>query len=172
MFRFLLKKKFGFFENGLLTSISFTFFMMLYLCFFALLTLNIKFIYNIDHDFIAIFGFFISMPLSAKSITTIMKIIEKYRENNPYNTEIVIENNKKLEVKYFPALYKKEYYYNGKLHREDKPAIIIENTHPFGIYNLLAKQDTFCLFGKKYENKAEFDKAKEKLLMQDKIANF
>ena len=166
MFRFLLKKKFGFFENGLLT------FMMLYLCFFALLTLNIKFIYNIDHDFIAIFGFFISMPLSAKSITTIMKIIEKYRENNPYNTEIVIENNKKLEVKYFPALYKKEYYYNGKLHREDKPAIIIENTHPFGIYNLLAKQDTFCLFGKKYENKAEFDKAKEKLLMQDKIANF
>ena len=83
-----------------------------------------------------------------------------------------IENNKKLEVKYFPALYKKEYYYNGKLHREDKPAIIIENTHPFGIYNLLAKQDTFCLFGKKYENKAEFDKAKEKLLMQDKIANF
>ena len=27
-------------------------------------------------------------------------------------------------------------------------------------------------FGKKYENKAEFDKAKEKLLMQDKIANF
>lgn len=172
MFRFLLKKKFGFFENGLLTSISFTFFMMLYLCFFALLALNINFIYNIDHDFIAIFGFFISMPLSATSITTIMKIIEKYRENNPYNTEIVIENNKKLEVKYFPALYKKEYYYNGKLHREDKPAIVIENINSYDIYNLLTKQDTFCLFGKQYENKSEFDKAKEKLLIHDKIGNF
>ena len=114
----------------------------------------------------------IVLGIVLKNNEKIMKIIEKYRENNPYNTEIVIENNKKLEVKYFPALYKKEYYYNGKLHREDKPAIIIENTHPFGIYNLLAKQDTFCLFGKKYENKAEFDKAKEKLLMQDKIANF
>lgn len=73
------------------------------------------------------------MPLSAKSITTIMEIIKKYRENNP--------------------------------------AIVIENFSSYGVYNLFSKP-TFYLFGKEYENKAEFDKAKEKLLMQDKIGNF
>jgi len=94
MFRFLLKKKFGFFENGWFVSISFAFFMTLYFCFFALLALNIKFIHNIDHDFIVIFVFFILLTLSVKSLSSIMEIIKKFRENITYNTEIVIENNK------------------------------------------------------------------------------
>jgi hypothetical protein len=46
------------------------------------------------------------------------------RYNIPYEKEIVYEKEKKYEVHFFPILYLKKYYHNGKIHREEGAAII------------------------------------------------
>ena len=59
----------------------------------------------------------------------ILKKIKNYRENTPYKTYTIKEDNKELEVRDYPTLYMKEYYYNGKLHRENGMAVELYGFH-------------------------------------------
>ena len=72
----------------------------------------------------------------------ILKKIKNYRENTPYKTYTIKEDNKELEVRDYPTLYMKEYYYNGKLHRESGLAVEL-----YGFYSTCTKhgKDFFYL---------------------------
>ena len=93
-------------------------------------------------------------------IYLIERLIEKYRENNPFSINHINQNGKLIEERNFPSLNKREYYYNGNLHNEEHGAIQYDNGNAL-----------FYLFGKKY-NPVDFKEQKDKIIMQEKMEKF
>lgn len=106
------------------------------------------------------------------------KIVINYRLNTPYNIYTIEEDNKELEVREYPVLHMKEYYYNGKLHRESGLAVEFDpagfacEKHGDNIMRFDNGQKGFLfLNGKKY-NYREFHEVLPKVRIQNKTASF
>tara|TARA_B100000073_G_C23737491_1_gene572702 strand:- start:2999 stop:3472 length:474 start_codon:yes stop_codon:yes gene_type:complete len=157
MFKFLLKRRYGLSDSR--EFISFLFFVPFLILVSILLFFNNFFVENKSIVLIGCLTIYYIFYSSKKWI-------ENYRKNTPYKIKSINENKKELQMFIYPTLDKIEFYYKGKLHREDKPAVVRNYTSKNN------KEYDFFLFGKKYKNKEKFDKAKNIVLLQNQINTF
>lgn len=157
MFKFLLKKRYGLMENRSFYSF------LLFIPFFILAMCVVFFPeYLVEYKFAFLSFCFIMYYVIFSS----KKWIEDYRKNTPYKIKSVNENKKELKMHIYPALDKIEFYYKGKLHRENKPAVVHNYTSKDN------KKYEFHLFGKKYKNKEHFKKSRKFAHLQNQIDSF
>ena len=160
MFKFLLKKRYRIISNYFTIFVFSLFFSFI----FSVSNYEYNF-FNIDSNkmLIILLSFLISGTIIFSGIFFIIhKLIELYRHSNPFKITYIKQNNKTLEVRYYPSLLIKKYYYNGLLHNEKEEAIQYAN----GELN-----DQFYLLGKEYTYH-DFLLLKEKLITQSKVESF
>ena len=171
MFKFLLKKKYNTIKyiksnQILLFIVSVLLPMILTYFFIAFLAGLSNFNYSSSSAQFSSFFFvvavcsYILMNIGFFIIYLIERLIEKYRENNPFSINHINQNGKLIEERNFPSLNKREYYYNGNLHNEEHGAIQYDNGNAL-----------FYLFGKKY-NPVDFKEQKDKIILQEKMEKF
>lgn len=175
MFKFLLKRKTGF---GSFSAFASTF-LALFLSFFF---------FDFD-NFFEFFEFFEENTLLGLTpiyfqiiffilFELILKKIKKYRENTPYKIYTIKENNKEIEVREYPTLYMREYYYNGKLHRESGFAVEISSfsspclKHGKDFFILSGSLKGFLFLNGKKQTEEEFIYNIDKVKLQHKALSF
>lgn len=171
MFKFLLKRRTGLEE-------FFSFWFLFFLC-IASNTLCFYFFYTyifehiIEYIFYAVF-FQIALFLITEKI---IKLVRLYRLNTPYNIYTITEENKEIEVREYPIYSMKEYYYNGKIHRESGLAVefnssYICNKHGSGFIHLRNSQKGFLFLNGKKQTYKEFVNNIDKIKLQNKALSF
>lgn len=180
MFKFLLKRKTGWGNSGIFGFLS---------VFFAI-TFSFLIFYFFEFDNFFEFlknNFLLGFVPVFFQITfliifeLILKKIKKYRESTAYKTYTIKEDNKELEVRDYPTLYMKEYYYNGKLHRENGMAVELYGFHStctkhgkdfFYLKSLNNIQKGFLYLNGKKQTYEEFINNIDKIKMQNKALSF
>tara|TARA_Y100001956_G_C4094966_1_gene174753 strand:+ start:317 stop:859 length:543 start_codon:yes stop_codon:yes gene_type:complete len=180
MFKFLLKRKTGWGGSGIVGFLSVFFAIIFSFCIFHFFEFDNFFEFlknNFLLGFIPVFfqiTFLIIFEL-------ILKKIKNYRENTPYKTYTIKEDNKELEVRDYPTLYMKEYYYNGKLHRENGMAVELYGFHSdctkhgkgfFCLKSLNNIQKGFFYLNGKKQTYEEFINNIDKVRLQNKALSF
>lgn len=180
MFKFLLKRKTGLENSGIGEVGTFILAIVFSLFIFNLFEFDNLFEFlrnNIILGCIPIF-FQITFLIIFKLI---LKKIQKYRENTPYEIYTIKEDNKELEVRDYPTLYMKEHYYNGKLHRENGMAVKLYSFHSdctkhgkdfFYLKNLNNIQKGFLYLNGKKQTYEEFINNIDKIKLQNKALSF
>ncbi len=180
MFKFLLKRKTGWGNSDIFSILSFILSIVFSLFIFHLFKFDNLFEFlknNIILGFIPIL-FLITFLIIFELI---LKKIKNYRENTPYKTYTIKEDNKELEVRDYPTLYMKEYYYNGKLHRENGMAVELYGFHSdctkhgkgfFCLKSLNNIQKGFFYLNGKKQTYEEFINNIDKVRLQNKALSF
>lgn len=170
MFKFLLKRKTGLGNAGTFSIISI-------LSWFLWIFLFTKFV-DKEYNSLVIFLIAFLVVFTFFGCVLIKDFVDKYRMKKPYNVYTIKENNKEIEVREYPILRMKEYYYNGKLHRENGLSVVFDSnyltcekhgTKPICFRNGI--RGFFFLNGKNY-NRDEFIKNLPKVRIQNKALSF
>jgi len=170
MFKFLLKRKTGLGNSGIFFILSL---LSVFLCIF----LSSKYI-NQEYDSFIILLVWTPSIFIFLGGSLIKKLIKNYRENTPYKTYTIKEDNKELEVRDYPTLYMKEHYYNGKLHRENGMAVEIHSfysackKHGDDFFYLNNIRKGFFYLNDKKQTYEEFIENLPKVRIQNKALSF
>lgn len=134
--KIFLKKHTKFLNKSLIPSLLFSFIYVLF-----------NFEYNEFNKtyclFVCFFTLYIFLMINLILIIAqfILNIIRKII---PYEIKIINEFDKKYNVHFFPILNMKKYYHKGKLHRENKPAIIYyEDTQNIHLKDIKITKENF-----------------------------
>lgn len=161
MFKFLLKKRYKLLSEDnvigdLSICISFAFMLSLKLIF------DITFFENPFFEALTLMLIlFLEFIINIAFFLIIKIFVNEYRFRNPSSITYINQNGKNIEIKDFPSLCRRQYYYNGVLHNEKNGAIKCTQSG----------EEQFYLFGKKYDF-FDFKKIKNKIVVQEKITKF
>tara|TARA_Y100001960_G_scaffold316435_1_gene383391 strand:- start:35074 stop:35583 length:510 start_codon:yes stop_codon:yes gene_type:complete len=169
MFKFLLKS-----ETGLGNPFIFT---ITILSWFLWIFLFAKFVGK-EYNLLSFFLIPFLVVFTFCGCLLIKNFVDKYRTKKPYKVYTIKENNKEIEVREYPILRMKEYYYNGKLHRENGLSVVFDSNYltceKHGSKPIYLKNGTmgfFFLNGNNY-NYQEFRENLPKVRIQNKALSF
>ncbi len=170
MFKFLLKR-----ETGLGNPC--TFLIITILSWFLWIFLFAKFI-DKEYNFLSFFLVPTLVVFTFSCCVLIKKNVDKYRTKKPYKVYTIKENNKEIEVREYPILRMKEYYYNGKLHRESGLSVVFDSNYltceKHGAEPIYLKNGTMGFFylNDKKQTYEEFIENLPKVRIQNKALSF